>query len=297
MCFIPLWIICIKYRCTTSVPSLGPHCCAASVQQHHSPGFLSLVGWDDWVGHGWRWRECRNCSYQSFNAPLPCISVSLRGDKPKWSTNCPAGENCKWVKAIKLLCLQVWFCLDRLSFSWPVETCYVDGWCYFMLEKNWDTGTYSVLPYNHFFKFLCCYLELHFFEGTGSEHAAMPAHCSVTGTAVSPPLTCSDCFYKQINSEWVSVVKKSSRKTWLWTSFHLWHPEVIQKLKEDYFPCSPHRRPNLGTGSYCNVLHESMCRMFLKEDKSFWLFFFLNLCTAVRVAVSALNLQFMSTRF
>lgn len=165
MCFIPLWIIYIKYRCITSVPSLGPHCSAASVQQHHSPGFLSLLGWDDWVGHGWRWRECRNCSYRSFNAPLPCISVSLRGDKPKWSTNCPAGENCKWVKAIKLLCLQVWFCLDRLSFSWPVEMCYVDGWCYFMLGKNWDTGTYSVLPYNHFFKLLCCYLELHFLRG------------------------------------------------------------------------------------------------------------------------------------
>lgn len=89
-------------------------------------------------------------------------------------------------------------------------------WCYCMLGKNCDAGTYSFVCCNHFLKLLCCYLELRFFEGTDSEHAALPVHCSVTGTAVSPPLTCSSgSFYKQMNAEWISVVKKKNnpRKT------------------------------------------------------------------------------------
>lgn len=100
----------------------------------------------------------------------------------------------------------------------------------------------------------------------------MPMHWSVAGTAVSPPLTCSSGgFYKQMNYEWVSVVKKIPRKRWHWASLHSWHPEVIWKLMEDYFPLSSHRHPNLGTARCCNVLHESMCRMVLNEEISFWL--------------------------
>lgn len=155
---------------------------------------------------------------------------------------------------------------------------------------------YLLFCYNHFKQLLCCYIELCSFEGTDSEHAVMPLHCSVTGTAVSPLLTCSSgCFYKQLNSEWVTVVKKNPRKTWHWTSCHSWHPEAIWKLTEDYFPLSPHRHPNLGTVSYRNVLHESMCRMFLKEEKAFWLFFFLKyLCsfsTKSAVHVYTFNVQ------
>lgn len=111
-----------------------------------------------------------------------------------------------------------------------------------------------------------------FFKGTDSDHAVMPVCCNVEGTAVSPPLMCSSgVFYKQMNYEWVSVVKKIQRKTWHWASRYSWHPEVIWKLMEDYFPLNSHRHLNLGAASYCNVLHESMCRMFLKEEISFWL--------------------------
>lgn len=126
-------------------------------------------------------------------------------------------------------------------------------WCYCMLGKNCDAGTYSFICCNHFLKLLCCYLELRFFEGTDSEHAALPVHCSVTGTAVSPPLTCSSgSFYKQMNAEWISVVKKKNpKKNMTLNIMRLMASRSYLKFNGRLFPTQPTQTSESG---YCQLL-------------------------------------------
>jgi len=135
---------------------------------------------------------------------------------------------------------------------------------------------YSFLCHNHFLKLLCCSLELCFLERTDSEHAAMSVHCSVTGTAVSPPLTCSSgCFYKQKKSEWVSVVKKIPKKNMTLNIMPLMAFRSYLKINGRLFPTQPTQTFECG---YCQLLQCFTCEHVqngFKRRKIFLAFFFL----------------------